>query len=108
MQAPRINKKLICFHLKEATQKGLNENYYIRIKSTKTQETIYEKIYFNRPAVQSPNKFLMSDIFIELFLENWMGEKRISRINYNLYFLQGDFMLTLRGRNIKLDHGHFK
>lgn len=70
---PSIKKKLPCFHLTSVSEKGLNENYFIRIKSTKTQETIYDKVYINKPILQTPNKFIMSDIFIELFSENWMG-----------------------------------
>lgn len=73
MEAPVIKKKLPCFHLKQVSHKGLNENYYVRIKSTKTQETIYEKVNVNQQIPQSPSKFLMADIFIELLMENWMG-----------------------------------
>ena len=108
IQAPSINKKLACYHLKQFTHRGLNEDYYISIKSTRNQEIIYDKISFNSSIAQTPNKFMISDIFIELYLGNWMGDKRISRINYNLYFLDNTLTVKFQGRDIKVDHNHSK
>lgn len=64
VKANSINAKLKCLHLKNVTHKGLDGNYYVRIKSTRTQQNIYEKVYLNTNITQSANKFLISDIFI--------------------------------------------
>lgn len=108
IQQPNIDKKLACYHLKQVTHKGLNENYYISIKSTRNQELVYDKIYCNSSIAQTPNKFLISDIFIELYQGNWMGGKRISRINYNLYFMDNTLTVKFHGKDIKVDHNHLK
>lgn len=87
MKANSIDKKLKCLHLEHVTHKGLDNNYYLRIKSTRTQKVIYERIKMNTKITQNVNRFLISDVFIELFVDNWKGEKRVCRVNYNLQFL---------------------
>lgn len=56
--------------------------------------------------LEEPN-LLIADIFIEIYQISWKGEKRIARINCNLYFCDPQNMqLTFSGRDIKLSDNH--
>ncbi len=48
----------------------------------------------------------MTDIFIEVFQENWAGKSKVARVNYNLYFLEGGTKLRLKGEHIKVSGNH--
>ena len=103
----RIDSKLICYRLKGATQKGLSEDYYLNLTLTRGQELVHEKVRFNKQ-IRENSKIILSDVFIELFCDNWSGSKRVVRINYNLYFLNGETKLRFRGEDVKVEGGHSK
>lgn len=106
MEAPKMQDKLICYRLKGITHRGLtDENYYINITSTRSQQLIHEKVRFNRHVKES-SKILIADIFIELFCEIWSGSKRVTRMNCNLYFLKDATKLKIKGEDVRVSGGH--
>ena len=97
----------MCYRLKGITHRELDEDYFVNISFTRNQELIYEKIKLNT-RLKENRKMILADIFIELFHENWAGRKKVARINYNLFFLEGGTKLKFKGQNIKVEGGHSK
>jgi hypothetical protein len=86
MTSPSINKKLVCYQLKGIAQKGLNCDYYVQINYTRNQSVVLERVDFGLKLEELGKNILLADIFIEIYCNSWKGNKRIARINYNLYF----------------------
>lgn len=107
LHSSSIRQKLICYRLKATTFRGqLNEEeYWLKITSTRTQEVVHERVKFNRRIKHSSAVFF-TDILLELFKEEWSGQKKIARANLNLYFLDSNVKLKLKGEHLKVAKAH--
>jgi len=41
VNSAKISPKLICYRIKKITNRGLNDNYFVTIRRTRTQEIVY-------------------------------------------------------------------
>ena len=46
LKSPKISPKLICYRLKGITQKGLSNDYFVKIQYTRNQTLVLEKVDF--------------------------------------------------------------
>lgn len=72
----------------------------MRISSVREQEVVVERLGVNEDK-KLPIHMLMGDILIELMNDSWMN-KRVSRINFNIYFMGENTEITFKSNNIKI------